>query len=111
MSRTNRKRHEPIVDALPEFFPYRDTGCDVSPSCLRCPLARCKYDDPGWYHREQREQRDQEVVLVRRTQGATIPQLAQRFGVSERTIHRILSHAATHFELSPAGASSQAQEK
>jgi hypothetical protein len=23
-----------------------DTGCDASPSCLRCPLPRCKFDEP-----------------------------------------------------------------
>ena len=34
----------PTMDMLPEHFPYRDDGCDVSPSCLRCPLPRCKYD-------------------------------------------------------------------
>jgi hypothetical protein len=25
---------------------YRDTGCEHSPTCLSCPLARCKYDRP-----------------------------------------------------------------
>ena len=26
-----------------------DAGCEVSPSCLNCPLSRCKHDDPKWY--------------------------------------------------------------
>jgi hypothetical protein len=28
---------------------YKDTGCldGQYPSCLNCPLARCKYDDEG----------------------------------------------------------------
>ena len=39
----------PLVrrDTLPEHTDYRDTGCDLSRSCLRCPLARCKYDARG----------------------------------------------------------------
>ncbi|MBI2856395.1 MAG: helix-turn-helix domain-containing protein [Chloroflexi bacterium] len=87
------RRNEPIIDALPEHYPYKDDGCDISPSCLRCPLPRCKYDDPVAYYRELREGRDQEVVRVRHIQGKTVPQLARRFGVSQRTIHRILSRA------------------
>jgi len=94
MSRTNRKRHEPIIDALPEFFPYRDTGCEVAPSCLKCPLPQCKYDDPTAYQRTVREQRDLEVLRVRRSQRTTVPQLAQHFDVSQRTIHRILQRIA-----------------
>ena len=26
-----------------------DNGCDVSPSCLSCPLSVCKYEDRGPY--------------------------------------------------------------
>ena len=79
-TKTNRKRHEPIVDALPEFFPYRDEGCEVSPSCLRCPLAQCKYDDPLAYQQGLRRQRDHQVLQTRRQEGATVTQLARRFG-------------------------------
>ena len=31
-------------DSLPEHARYKDTGCELSPSCLRCPLVRCQYD-------------------------------------------------------------------
>ena len=30
--------------ALPEHASYKDTGCDLAPSCLSCPLARCRFD-------------------------------------------------------------------
>ena len=33
-------------EALPEYAAYQDTGCELAPSCLNCPLARCKYDEP-----------------------------------------------------------------
>ena len=35
------------LELLPERYPYRDEGCEVSPSCLKCPLPQCKYDEPG----------------------------------------------------------------
>ncbi|MSQ40397.1 MAG: hypothetical protein EXR55_01790 [Dehalococcoidia bacterium] len=91
MGITNRKRHEPIIDALPEFFPYRDEGCEVTPSCLRCPLSQCKYDDPLEYQSRKRDQRDQEVLGVRLQEGAKVIELARRFDLSVRTVHRILA--------------------
>ena len=87
------RRNEPVIDVLPEQHQYRDEGCSVSPSCLRCPLPWCKYDDPAAYHRELRLSRDREVMQVKRDEGKTVPQLAQHFGLSERTIHRILERA------------------
>ena len=90
MGITNRKRHEPIVDALPEFFPYRDEGCEVAPSCLRCPLPQCKYDDPAWYQQYRRQGRDQLILSAHNNDGATVFELAQRFQLSPRTIHRAL---------------------
>jgi hypothetical protein len=78
------------VDVLPELYPYRDDGCEAAPRCLHCPLARCKYDDPGGLQREQRERRDSEVLLVYASERLTVPQLARRFAVSQRTVFRIL---------------------
>lgn len=79
------------VDALPERFQYQDDGCEVSPSCLRCPLPRCKYDDPGWLNRLAREQRDRRILRVWLEGGTPVDGLARRFGVSERTVFRILA--------------------
>ena len=87
------RRNEPVIDVLPEQHQYRDEGCSVSPSCLRCPLPWCKYDDPAAYHRELRLSRDREVMQVKLEQGKSVPQLARHFGLSERTIHRILERA------------------
>ena len=39
----SRGRH----DSLPEYARYRDDGCDISESCLTCPLPRCRYEEPG----------------------------------------------------------------
>jgi hypothetical protein len=80
----------PLVDQMPELFPYRDDGCELSPSCLNCSLPRCKYDDPGWIQRERRRKRDAAVLQARQRDDLTVPQLAHRFRVSERTVFRIL---------------------
>ena len=29
-----------------------DRGCELSRSCLRCPLPICKYDQPDWKRRQ-----------------------------------------------------------
>ncbi len=79
-----------VLDAVPEDFPYRDEGCEVSPSCLRCPLPQCKYDDPGWFLREKRRERDEEVLSAMRRQKLSVPEAAARFDISQRTIFRIL---------------------
>jgi hypothetical protein len=31
-------------DAYPENIEWHDTGCEIAPSCLACPLPECKYD-------------------------------------------------------------------
>ncbi len=80
----------PGKDPRPEFVHYRDQGCEVSPSCLRCPLPRCRYDDPGWLRREAKAKRDQRVLTMHSSEGLGPSELAQRFGLSRRTIHRIL---------------------
>ena len=82
-----------LRDSLPEAHPYRDDGCDLAPACLRCPLPRCKYDDPGWYRREIRDDRDRQIVLLNRRESLTVPQLSSRFGVSQRTVFRVLQAA------------------
>ena len=86
---TSRRRHEPSVDSLPENVHYNDTGCEVSASCLTCPLPKCKYDDPGWYQQFRQENRDEEILAVYQG-GMTVFQVADHFRVSPRTIHRSL---------------------
>ncbi len=79
-------------DALPEHTDYRDTGCDIHPSCLSCPLPRCRYDEPGGIRALLGAYRDQQIVALRR-QGLSIEELARRFRVSRRTVFRALEKA------------------
>ena len=89
-----RQQAKVMLDIYPEYYHYRDDGCEVSHSCLKCPLPQCKYDDPSWYQREMRSRRDKEVLKVQQTEGLPVPQLAARFDLSQRTIFRILQRAA-----------------
>ena len=79
-----------LVDVVPERYPYRDEGCEVSPSCLRCPLPQCKYDDPRWFQRQRQKERDREVVTALREDGLSVLEVAARFDLSERTVFRML---------------------
>ena len=71
---------------LPESYNYSDTGCELAPSCLECPLAKCKYDDPNGNRRNL--MRDQEIVRLH-AQGLKISQIAKIVNTSERTVYRI----------------------
>jgi AraC-like DNA-binding protein len=75
---------------LPDFTEYRDTGCEVSPSCFTCPLVKCRYDsDSGGKRALERLNRLDRVAELRR-RGLTVDQIAQVLGVSRRTIFRDL---------------------
>ncbi len=92
-TRSHRRRHEPVLDGLPEQMHYADTGCEVAVSCLACPLPRCKFDDPVWYQAYRRKGRDAEVLTVYRQEGLSVFEVAKRFNVNPRTVHRALRRA------------------
>ena len=78
------------ADALPEYTRYRDDGCDIHPQCLTCPLPRCRYEEPGGLKAMLNGIRDRQIVSLR-TRGIPVEEIADRFGVSRRTIFRILT--------------------
>ena len=90
--RTTSMAPLPLVrrDTLPERADYRDTGCELAESCLRCPLARCQYDVPGGARRLVIDARDREIALLRRRHHAPIDALAGAYALTRRSIFRIL---------------------
>ncbi len=72
-----------------EAFP-KDNGCSVSPSCLDCPLPRCKYDNPGEHRAAQRATKDAKVVEAIAIEKLTKDEAAERFKCTSRTIFRIM---------------------
>jgi hypothetical protein len=90
-------------DALPEHVEYRDAGCELAPCCVRCPLVRCRYDEPGGARALRQGSRD-EAVRCRREEGVGIDALAAEFGLSRRSVFRILARgqAARQHARAPA---------
>ncbi len=84
------ERREARGDALPEHIHYQDEGCDLSPSCLNCVLPLCRYDQPGGIRGLRTRGRDEEIIRLRQSERVPIATLARRFGVSRRTVFRIL---------------------
>lgn len=79
-------------DLLPEYCHYKDEGCEFAPSCLECPFVRCVYDAPGGKQHFVKELRDQEILSLYTT-GKEARELAEIFGISQRTVHRALKRA------------------
>ena len=94
-TKSGRKRDEPFMDGLPEQMRYADTGCEVSMSCLDCPLPRCRFDDPAWYQAYKIRERDEEIAWAYRYENLHVFEVASRFGISVRTVHRALRRMQT----------------
>ena len=77
-------------EALPEHADYRDEGCDLSPSCLACPLPRCRYDEPGGARTMINRVRDEEISRLRFDAGMPVEDISRQFHVSRRTVFRVL---------------------
>src|SRR2546421_8529179 len=73
-------RH-PRRDGLPEHTHYPDTGCRIHPSCLTCPLVRCRYEEPGGARRLFSRDRDLLIVRLTQTTGLNADAIALRVGV------------------------------
>ncbi len=77
-------------DALPEHMGYQDGGCVMSPTCLRCPLVRCRYDQPGGVRKLRMTDRD-ETLRRFHDEGTPVDALAVQYGLSRRSVFRILA--------------------
>lgn len=85
-----REDIELVPDRLPDYSEYRDQGCDLSPSCLRCPLPKCRYDKQEGGKRVSKRLRDLEIFRQRTASGRGVSELATEFDLSKRTIQRII---------------------
>jgi hypothetical protein len=69
---------------------YLDTGCpEVAPSCLACFLPECRHDNQqaylSWVLDTRRTQ-----MRADRDDGAKVYDIASKYGVSVRTVHRAM---------------------
>ena len=68
---------------------FKDSGCRFSPSCLNCPIQICIYDDPSFVRNLEKNNRD-ENIIEDRSNGLSNQQIAKKYNVSIRTVHRSL---------------------
>ena len=55
-----------------------------------CTLPQCKFDDPAWYQALRRQGRDLELQAAHEQERLSVFEVARRFRISPRTVHRAL---------------------
>jgi hypothetical protein len=80
-------------DALPEHTHYVDNGCDLHPSCLTCPLVRCRFDEPGGARKLISDDRDAGILRLHREEQLDVSSIAREYRISRRTVFRVLARA------------------
>ena len=78
----------PRQDVEEEYFIYRDTGCELAPACLSCPLPQCKYDMPFLISTEKANRNRTIVELTGK--GLRIIDIAREAGCNEKTVRLVL---------------------
>jgi AraC-like DNA-binding protein len=81
------------TDLPPEYCQYHDEGCEFAQSCLNCHLPVCVDDEPGGKQRLLKRRLAAEMARLFTREGKNIGELAQIFGVSNRTVQRALKEA------------------
>ena len=89
----------------------RGAACDLYASCLRCPLPVCRYEVSGGATAILRGGRDASILAAAKRPGTTIDDLARTFGLSRRTIFRVLERhrGKRRREVSDAGEMDEAE--
>lgn len=77
------------ADTLPENVSYVGTGCNLAPSCLRCPFPVCRYDGghPSVVGAKSRAAEAQAMGA----EGFPVDEIAASLGRSRRTVYRMLA--------------------
>ncbi len=76
-------------DRVPELTHYRDEGCRYWHACLTCPFPRCVFEEAGGPARALRTWRDREIRRCF-ARGERVPAIAGRFGLTRRSVYRIV---------------------
>ena len=72
---------------------YQDTGCNVAPACLECPLETCKYDSGARPVSSAQRDRNAAIRKAIRMGKSTTREMAAQWEISERTIFRIIKES------------------
>jgi len=82
------------LDLPPDTINWKDTGCELFPACLNCPLPRCIEEEPRGKQRLKLNDRDSRIAELKR-QGKRVAEIARLFKVSQRTVQRALARTAS----------------
>lgn len=85
-----RKQRGPNNSAGWEQYWQQHDGCEVSSSCLTCPLPDCVIDRTE----EALDRRDEMIKHWRNERGTTGREIARMFHLSERTVWRVLDEGS-----------------
>lgn len=85
----NEKRKQDEPDLPPEYYHYKDEGCEYARYCLDCPFPQCLYDEPRGRQRWLKELRNREINRLFED-GCRVRELAVMFDVSDRTVQRAI---------------------
>jgi len=74
---------------------YKDSGCNLAPSCLSCTYSECVKEFNSATHRVQRNAAIWQDYQVLKNRGTfpIIPALAAKYGLGTRTVQRVLASA------------------
>jgi len=73
---------------LPRETDYRDTGCELYPSCLNCPLPHCAYEEAMMIVKVRTARKAAQVVSLAK-QGKNNKEIATMLNLSTRSIQRL----------------------
>jgi hypothetical protein len=77
-------------DLPPDTVNWKDTGCELFPACLNCPLPHCIEEEPRGKQKLQLNHRNSRMAELKR-RGESIGEIARLFRVSQRTVQRALA--------------------
>ncbi len=86
----DKDSHNDPIDLRPEFCFYKDEGCKLAKSCLKCPFPRCVDDQLRGRRKWLREHRDKEIVRLRIVEKKLIREIAADLNVTKRTVYNAL---------------------
>jgi hypothetical protein len=78
------------ADPKPEYFQYKDEGCNYARSCLACPYDRCLFDGQHGKRSAMTQIRSREIKKLFKS-GRNVKELVDIFGVSNKTIYRAIN--------------------
>ena len=77
------------LDLKKEEINFKDSGCRFSSSCLSCPIEIWVYDNPSLVRNLEKSTRDSNIIKDR-SEGLSNKQIADKYNISIRTVHRSL---------------------